>query len=139
MKVWLHLLGEVKVIFFIFITFMTCSVFFLLGSSALHLRGEDYAQIGSGGQWSPNFNKRNIYGVKHNAVISVEVNMNKKTIHYFINYSHCPYYHSDIHCYSLLFGITGLLTNAILELISVCKLKKSTVDSSLECMEKKWI
>jgi hypothetical protein len=100
----------------------------------------NYAQIGSGGQWSQNFNKQNIYDVKNNGVISIEVDMKEKTIHYFLNYSLCPYYHSGINSYiSVVFGICGIFADAVVELISVCKLKKPTVDKSLECVEKKWL
>jgi hypothetical protein len=65
--------------------------------------------------------------------------MNKKTIHYFINNNLCPYYHFDICSSPLLFGISGYGSKGIIEIISVKKVKRSSIDPSAECEGIKWI
>jgi hypothetical protein len=104
----------------------------------LYLRGSNWAVIGSGGDWSNNFNKNNDYQVKVNAEVEIEVDVKKKVIYYFINSKYCPYYISDVFSFPLLFGISGGLSNAILEVVSVKKMVKSSVDSSVPCKAINW-
>jgi hypothetical protein len=104
----------------------------------LHLRGSGYAKIGSGGKWSENFNKNNEYNVGDNTVVEVEVDMEKKVIFYFINKKQCPYFFSDVSSSPLLFGISAWASNAILEILSVKKMVKSSADLSLPCDAIKW-
>jgi hypothetical protein len=113
----------------------------LLDSSALQIYKVDDIQIGSGWKWSAVFNRNNEYKFGDNSIVDVEVDMNKRTIHYFINNNLCPYYHSDISSSPLLFGISGFSSNGIIEIISLKKLKKSSVDpsTSTECEGMKWV
>jgi hypothetical protein len=86
----------------------------ILDSSALRICNVDDIQIGSGWEWSSKFNTNNEYKFGDNSIVDVEVNMNKKTIHYFINNNLCPYYHSDISSSPLLFGINAIYSNGII-------------------------
>jgi hypothetical protein len=65
--------------------------------------------------------------------------MEKKVIFYFINKKQCPYYISDISSFPLLFGISAIQSNAILEVLSVKKIVKSSSDPSVPCKAMKWI
>jgi hypothetical protein len=71
-------------------------------------------------------------------MIEVEVDMEKKMIFYFINSKQCPYYISDVSSSPLLFGISADDSNAILEVLSVKKMVKSSADSSVPCEAMKW-
>jgi hypothetical protein len=102
------------------------------------LDGSDYADIGSGGNWSDNFNKNNEYNVGDNTLVEVEVDMEKKVIFYFINKKQCPYYISDVSSSPLLFGICAYESKAILEVLSVKKMVKSSSDRSVRCEAMKW-
>jgi hypothetical protein len=64
--------------------------------------------------------------------------MNKKTIHYFINNNLCPYYHYDISPSPLLFGISGVNSKGIIEIICVKKTRRSSVDPCAKCEGMKW-
>jgi hypothetical protein len=123
--------------FFLF-AFLSFLILFL-DSSALHIYKVDDIEIGSGGICSPVFNRNNEYEFGDNSIVDVEVDMNKNTIHYFINNNLCPYYHSDISSSPLVFGISAICSNGIIEIISVKKTKKSSVDPSTKCEGIKWI
>jgi hypothetical protein len=99
----------------------------------------DYAVIRSGGKWSKNFNKNKEYDVGDNTEVEVEVDMKMKVIFYFINKKQCPYYISDVSCSPLLFGISAFQSNAILEVLSVKKIVKSSSDPSVFCEAIKWV
>jgi hypothetical protein len=112
---------------------------FDLDSSSLGFNGSKYVQIGSGNySWTPNFNSNNEFNVGNNSVVEIEVDMEKKVIYYFINNKQCPYYISDVSSSPLLFGISALNSNAILEVLSVKKMRKSSVDPSVPCKAMKW-
>jgi hypothetical protein len=100
--------------------------------------GSNYADIGSGNNWSKYFDENNEYNVGDNTVVEVEVDMEKKMIFYFINKKQCPYYISDISSSPLLFGISAKYSNAILEVLSIKKMEKSTADPSVVCEAIKW-
>jgi hypothetical protein len=103
------------------------------------LYGSDCGQIGCGYNWSNNFNNNNNeYNVGDNTIVEVEVDMKKKMIFYFINNKQCPYYICDISSSPLLFGINALYSNSILEIVSVKKMMKSTIDYSVSCEAMKW-
>jgi hypothetical protein len=110
-----------------------------LDSSALRLWNVDDIKIGSGWEWSSEFNRNNEYKLGDNSIVDVEVDMNKKTIHYFINNNLCPYYHSDISSSPFLFGISGVNSKGIIEIICVKKTKTSSVNPSSKCEGMKWI
>jgi hypothetical protein len=97
-----------------------------------------YAEIAFGGNWSEKFNKNNEYNVGDNTVVEIEVDMEKKVIFYFINKKQCPYYISDVSSFPLLFGIRAYDSNAILEVLLVKKMVKSSSDPSVLCEAKKW-
>jgi hypothetical protein len=98
----------------------------------------DNAQIASGGNWSEFFNGNNEYNVGENTVVEVEADMEKKVIFYFINKKQCPYYISDVSSSPLLFGISAFDSKAILEVLSVKKMVKSSSDPSVPCDAIKW-
>jgi hypothetical protein len=98
----------------------------------------NFAQIGSGNNWSETFNGNNEYNVRDNTVVEVEVDMEKKVIFYFINKKQCPYYISGVFSSPLLFGINASFSDAILEILSVKKMVKSSSDSSVPCEAIKW-
>jgi hypothetical protein len=102
------------------------------------LYGSDWAKIGSGGNWSGNFNENNEYNVGDNTIIEAEVDIEKKVIFYFINKKQCPYYISDVFSSPFLFGITAGGSDAILEVLSIKKMVKSSSDSSVPCEAIKW-
>jgi hypothetical protein len=108
-------------------------------SSAIRIYKVDDIYIGSGWKCSPKFNKNNEYKFGDNSIVDVEVDMNKKTIHYFINNNLCPYYHSNISSSPLLFGINGFNSKGIIEVTSINKMKKSSINSSAKCKAIKWI
>jgi hypothetical protein len=64
--------------------------------------------------------------------------MDKKVILYSINKKRCPYYISDVSSSPLLFGISGYKSKAILEVLSVKKMVKSSSDPSVPCEAIKW-
>jgi hypothetical protein len=111
---------------------------FYLDSSCLGLSGSNIAQIGCGYNWSGNFNKNNEYDVGDNTVVEVEVDMEKKVIFYFINKKQCPYYISYVSSSPLLFGISAIWSNCILEVLSIKKIVKSSSDPSVRCEAMKW-
>jgi hypothetical protein len=117
--------------FFLFV-FLSILISFL-DSSALRIWKVDDIDIGSGGVWSPIFNTNNENKFGDNSIVDVEVDMKKKTIHYFINNNLCPYYHLDISSSPLLFGISGVNSKGIIEIISIKKTKKSSVYPSAQC------
>jgi hypothetical protein len=112
--------------------------FFYLGSSSLWLDDSNITHIGSGNMWIDDFNENNEYNVGDNTVVEEEADMEKKVIFYFINKKQCPYYISDVSSSPLLFGISGRWSNAILEVLSVKKLVKSSADPSVPCNAIKW-
>jgi hypothetical protein len=104
----------------------------------LDLFRSDYAQIYSGDKRSGNFNENKEYNVGDNTVVEVEVDMEKKVIFYFINKKQCPYYICDVSSSPLLFGISAVHSNTILEILSVKKIVKSSTDPSVPCEAIKW-
>jgi hypothetical protein len=109
-----------------------------LDSSALRIYKIDDIDIDSGGKFSSVFNRNNEYKFGDNSIVDVEVDMNKKTIHYFINNNLCPYYHFDISSSSLLFGINAVNSKGIIEIICVKKMKRSSVNPCAKCEGMKW-
>jgi hypothetical protein len=122
-----------------FLIYIFISFYIFLDSSALNIWKVDCIDIGCGWKWSSEFNKNNEYKVGDNSIVDVEVNMNKKTIHYFINNNLCPYYHFDIFSSPLLFGISASYSNGIIEIIFIKKTKRSSVNPSTKCKGMKWI
>jgi hypothetical protein len=102
------------------------------------LYGSNYAKIGSGGKWSEIFNENNEYNVGDNTVVEIEADIEKKVIFYFINKKQCPYYISGVSSSPLLFGISALESNSILEILSIKKIVKSSSDPSVRCEAMKW-
>jgi hypothetical protein len=104
----------------------------------LFLDDSNYLCIISGYKWSENFNKNNEYNVGDNTVVEIEVDMEMKVIFYFINKKQCPYYISDVSSSPLLFGISTVYSNSILEVLSIKKIVKSSSDPSVRCESMKW-
>jgi hypothetical protein len=104
------------------------------------LYDSNWANIGSGGKWSENFNRNKEYNVGDNTEIEVEVevDMEKKVIFYCINKKQCPYYISDVSSSPLSFGISAYKSNSILEILSIKKIVKSSSDRSVRCEAMKW-
>jgi hypothetical protein len=94
--------------------------------------------ISGSNNWSKNFNENNEYKVGDNTVIEIEVDMKKKMIFYFINNKQCGYYVSDVSSSLLLFGISGIWSKAVLEVLSVKKMMKSSADPSIPYKVMKW-
>jgi hypothetical protein len=110
----------------------------LFNSICLYLFRSNNAGIGSGNNWSKNFNENNEYNVGDNTVVEVDVDMEKKVIFYFINKKQCPYYISDVYSSPLLFGMGAIQSNSILAVLSIKKMAKSSADSSVPCEAIKW-
>jgi hypothetical protein len=123
---------------FSYLFFLSILIFFL-DSSALDIYNVTNIQIGSGSKWSSVFNRNNKYKFGDNSIVDVEVDMNKKTIHYFIKNNLCPYYHFDISSSPLLFGINAIYSDGIIEIISLKKTKRSSVNPSTECKGMNWV
>jgi hypothetical protein len=132
-RVW-NIGSEKGFFLFVFLSFLIL----LLDSSALGIYKVDDMQIGSGNVWSSGFNSNNEYEFGDNSIVDVEVDMNKNTIHYFINNNLCPYYHFDISSFPLLFGINGYNSKGIIEIICVKKTKKSSINPCAQCEGIKW-
>jgi hypothetical protein len=101
----------------------------------------DCQRICSGKNSSNFFNKSNEYNISENSIINVEIDANKKTVFFFINYIQCPYYISNIPDWSLplLFGICGYqVVHSVIEIISIKKLLRSTASNSVECVKIDW-
>jgi hypothetical protein len=120
--------------------FVILSILILfLDSSALEIYNVKGIDIGSGGKWSSEFNTNNEYKFGDNSIVDVEVDMNKNTVHYFINNNLCPYYHFDISSFPLVFGISAIRSKGIIEIICVKKTRRSSVNPSVKCEGMKWI
>jgi hypothetical protein len=102
------------------------------------LSGSNRAQIGSGGNWSEYFNENNEYNVGDSTAVEIEVDMEKKVIFYFINNKQCPYYICDVSSSPLSFGVSAYDSSAILEVLSIKKMKKSSVDPFVTYEAIKW-
>jgi hypothetical protein len=102
------------------------------------LNGFNSARIGYYGSWSFPFNSKNELKIGDNSEIEIEINMNKKTIYYFVNKEQCPYYIYGVSSFGVVFGISGFNSNGIVDIISVNKLINSSVDNFVECEKIKW-
>jgi hypothetical protein len=71
-------------------------------------------------------------------MIDVEVDMNNKTIYFFLSSKQFHSYVNNIPSSCLLFGISANYSTSIVEVISVRKLKKSSADPSVICEPQKW-
>jgi hypothetical protein len=78
------------------------------------------------------------YDLGDNTEVEIEVDMEKKGIFYFINKMQCPYYICGVSSSSLLFGISADYSNAVLKVLSVKKMEKSSAHPSLKCDGIKW-
>jgi hypothetical protein len=68
----------------------------------------------------------------------MEVNMNEKTLHFFINRTQLPYVVNNITSPSLSFGISGCITKSTVELLSLIKLNKPSANNQ-NCEKFQWI
>jgi hypothetical protein len=102
------------------------------------LWNNDYAVIDVNNTYSNNFNENNEYGIWINASVDVEVDMDKRTMYYFINNEQCPFYVNNVFSSPLLFGISTFNSNSIIEVACVKKLKNSSIDPSVNCRSMKW-
>jgi hypothetical protein len=64
-----------------------------------------------------------------NSTIEMEVDMNEKTLHFFINNIQLPYVVENITSPSLSFGISGYGTNLTVELVSLIKLSNPSANN----------
>jgi hypothetical protein len=113
-------------------------IYSITDSSALQIHKDNDIYIDSAGNWSSSFNENNEYNFGNNSIVDVEVDMNKKTIHYFINTKLCPYFHSYISSSPLVFGISAKKSHAIIKVLCVKKMRKSFVNFSGKCKAMKW-
>jgi hypothetical protein len=73
-----------------------------------------------------------------NSTIEMEVNMNEKTLHFFINRTKLPYVVHNITSPSLSFGISaGYRTKLTVELLSLIKLNKPSANNQ-NCTKFQW-
>jgi hypothetical protein len=104
-------------------------------SSALQICSVNNFQICSWDICSPNFNNNNELKMGDGSVVEVDVDMEKKEIHYTVNSILCPYYHHNVSSSPLLFGFRASNSSSIIEVISVQKLIRSSIDPSAKCEE----
>jgi hypothetical protein len=105
-------------------------------SSSLFLNSDYQACIGSGGNWSKEFNKNNEFEYGDNSIVNIEVNCEEKTIYFFISKSQCPYYISNIcsSSFPLLFCFSSPYS-PIIEVNSLFKILPSSsyINPSVKC------
>jgi hypothetical protein len=104
-------------------------------SSALGIFSVNNFQIGCGDEWTPNFNINNELKIGDGSIVEVDVDMEKKEIHYTVNNILCPYYHHNVSSSPLLFGFRSSNSTSIIEVISVQYLIRSRIDPSAKCEE----
>jgi hypothetical protein len=78
--------------------------------------------INYGGSSSGNLGEESDFG--ENSIIDLELNMNNKSLYFFVNNKLLPYIVDNISSSSLYFGITGYYTISTVEVISFLKLRK---------------
>jgi hypothetical protein len=89
-----------------------------------------------GGSYSSDFGKQSNFG--ENSTIEMEVNMNEKTLHFFINKTQLPYVVHSITSLFLSFGISGYDTKLTVEFLSLIKLNKPSANNQ-NCTKFQWI
>jgi hypothetical protein len=87
--------------------------------------------------FSPILNKEQFPFVK-NSVVELELNMNEKTLYFFLNNKQIPYFIYNISSSPLSFGISGLNTNSSIEIISLLKLHKPTINNNIPSEKIEW-
>jgi hypothetical protein len=112
----------------LFIYFVLLILFVLIGSCGLNIFS-NYAIICKKYNHSCKFNQNNEYDVCDNTIIDVEVNTEIKSIFFIINRRVCPFYISNIYSCSfpLVFGISGLFTSSVVEVLYVYQLFRSSI------------
>jgi hypothetical protein len=88
-----------------------------------------------GGFRSSDIGKLSNFG--ENSTIEMEVNMNEKTLYFFINKAQLPYVVHNITSPSLSFGISGDNTKLTVELLSLIKLNKPSANNQ-NCTKFDW-
>jgi hypothetical protein len=66
-----------------------------------------------------------------NSVVELELNMNEKTLYFFLNNKQIPYFICNVSSSPLSFGISGCWTNSNIEIISLLKLHKPTINNNI--------
>jgi hypothetical protein len=110
-------------------------------STGLYLSNNSMAEVGCGGNYSRLFNQNKDFdfNVTDNSTIQVRVDMNDKTAFYYINNNQFPVIVYNISSSPLLFGISGIETEAVVEITSVQKILKRIAYSSVEYEEMEWV
>jgi hypothetical protein len=73
-----------------------------------------------------------------NSVVELELNINEKTLYFFLNNKQIPYFIYNISSSPLSFGITGRWTNSSIEIISLLKLHKPTINNNISFKKIEW-
>jgi hypothetical protein len=110
----------------------------MLESSCLHALNLNRVCICSAGTDSDDFNMNKEFEIGDNTIIDVEVDMNNKLLYYFIGNKQCPFYVNNISSSNLLFGISAVKSSSVIEVISIKKVNKSSVDPSVKCKPLEW-
>jgi hypothetical protein len=62
--------------------------------------------------------------------VELELNMETKTLHFFINNKQIPHYINYINTTPLVFGISGYNSSSSIKIISLLKLHKKTINNN---------
>jgi hypothetical protein len=82
-------------------------------------------------------NKEQFHFVE-NCVVELELNVNEKTLYFFLNNKQIPYFIYNISSSPLSFGISGYKTNSSIEIISFLKLHKPTINNNIPSQKFEW-
>jgi hypothetical protein len=73
-----------------------------------------------------------------NSVVELELNMNEKTLYFFLNNKQIPYFIYNILSSPLSFAISGQYTKSSIEIISLLKLHKPTINYNIPSEKYEW-
>jgi hypothetical protein len=73
-----------------------------------------------------------------NSIVELELNMNEKTLYFFLNNKQIPYFIYNTYSSPLSFGISGEYTNSNIEIISLLKLHKPTTNNNVRSVKLEW-
>jgi hypothetical protein len=79
-----------------------------------------------------------------NSIVELELNMKRKTLHFFINNKQLCHSVDNINTVPLCFGISGSNSSSSVEIVSLLELQKETVNdnndnnNNIKCTEHNW-
>jgi hypothetical protein len=80
-----------------------------------------------------------LYSFRHYSVISLELNTQTKTLHFFVDDTQLSHCITNIYTSPLSFGISVYWTElSTVEIISFLLLRKASVDNNIKCTEYDW-